>query len=680
MSTSSSVTPFTPDQLTPRRVAMTRSFTVPPKLNISTRTTPIPEIGAAEGIETLYVHPSASIIKFNTGGSRPSSSSGSPRVRPVDNSGTLSWAYPTESTVAVGPMEIYRVPGSVSFLHSGALLHAILPRSQCWCVDGVSKFAFRVLPDTYYRIELPGETAEDLELVEALKLTLKKVLFYERTPCPFARGFTVDLPAEEVKVKKRNSVREGPAKKWKMEKTYSWKPEGWEEEEMKRQMEGKSSRAGEDKRTEPSDEEDSRSNRSEEEEEGRLDAIRASPSKLRPTALGANMRSVTAPSQVRTQQTIPSRVRSRVQAVENVDRAEKAEKVRFSAEVQRRTSVRVTRRSTIPVDMPPSPPDSSTGAELQVEDSANDLSEDLEDNLNEVDEEAAFSESEPVGNTQPVESEPVSDTDARSDTDPVEIGNMPSESAVSNKPAISHEDEAQSPPLEPQTDAEQDEDFEAEYERHDQETAYQQHAEPSFTEPQHTEITQNEKGQTTKATSSSTLPAPTREPTEDPYAAIQARIQLRRSIGGSTTTFHPTSNPPISKPSSSNASSISISSQLPNKTKPKPTTLTQRNHSITAALVNKACAVFLGPPAHLVTMMLRIAARFSSGAFGSNSIFFVESPVGSPRRIPGSFYLEDEEEEEEEDWDEDDFGVPLKSPVRVSALRERARRHGWEME
>jgi hypothetical protein len=78
-------------------------------------------------------------------------------------------------------------------------------------------------------------------------------------------------------------------------------------------------------------------------------------------------------------------------------------------------------------------------------------------------------------------------------------------------------------------------------------------------------------------------------------------------------------------------------------------------------------------------MMLRIAARFSSGAFGSNSIFFVESPIGSPRRIPGSFYLEDEEEEEE-DWDEDDFGVPLKSPIRVSALRERARRHGWEME
>jgi hypothetical protein len=575
-------------------------------------------------------------------------------------------------------MEIYRVPGSVSFLHSGALLHAILPRSQCWCVDGVSKFAFRVLPETYYRIELPGETAEDLQLVEALKVTLKKVLFYERTPCPFARGFTVDLPVEEIKVKKRNSVREGPAKKWRMEKTYSWKPEGWEEEELKRQLEGKSSRSGGEKRSEPSDEDDARSDPSEEEEEERLNAARATPSKLRPTALGA-MRSVTAPSQVQTQQTIPSRVRSRVQAVENVDRAEKAEKVRFSAEVQRRSSVRVTRLSTIPVDMPPSPPDSSAGAELQLEDNANDLGEDPEDILNEVDEEVASSESEAVENAKPVGSVPVSDTDDRSDTDPVNIGSASSNTAAPIETATPHEDAAQTLPVEPQIDSEQYEDSEAEETRDDQEAASQQSVEPFLPVTQQTEITQQENDQTTKAPSSSTTPPPPLEPTLDPYAAIQARIQARRSIGGSTTTFHPTSNPPMSKPSSSNASSVSISSQRSNSMKPKPSNLTQRNHSITAALVNKACAVFLGPPAHLVTMMLRIAARFSSGAFGSNSIFFVESPIGSPRRIPGSFYLE-EEEEEAEDWDEDDFGVPLKSPVRISGLRERARRHGWEME
>jgi len=177
----------------------------------------------------------------------------------------------------------------------------------------------------------------------------------------------------------------------------------------------------------------------------------------------------------------------------------------------------------------------------------------------------------------------------------------------------------------------------------------------------------------------STAPTTARKATEDPYAAIQARIQARRSIGGSTTSFQPTNNPPISKSSSSNASSASIASQRSGKPN-----RAQHNHSIAAVLVNKACAVFLGPPAHLVTMMLRIAARFSSGAFGSNSMFFVESPIGSPRRVPGSFYLEDEEDQgwksEEEDWDEDDFGVPLKSPVRLSGLRERARKHGWELE
>jgi hypothetical protein len=575
-------------------------------------------------------------------------------------------------------MEIYRVPGSVSFLHSGALLHAILPRSQCWCVDGVSKFAFRVLPETYYRIELPGETAEDLELVEALKVTLKKVLFYERTPCPFARGFTVDLPAEEIKVKKRNSVREGPAKKWRMEKTYSWKPEGWEEEELTRQLEGKSSRSGGDKRSEPSDEDDAASDRSEEEEEERLDASRATPSRLRPTALGS-MRSVTAPSQVRTQQTIPSRVRSRVQAVENVDRAEKAEKVRFSAEVQRRSSVRVTRLSTIPVDMPPSPPDSSAGAELQVEDSTNDLSEDLEDVLNEVDEEVASSENEAVETTKTAESEPIPDIDGGSEADSVKIGIVSSEPPALDEAAILQSNEAQTTSVPLQLDAEQYGDSEAEDTQPNQEAASQPSSEPFMPETQHTETTHNENVQVTETTSASAIQPPARETTEDPYAAIQARIEARRSIGGSTTTFHPTSNPPISKSSSSNASSISIASQRSIKSTTTTTNRAQRNHSITAALVNKACAVFLGPPAHLVTMMLQIAARFSSGAFGSNSIFFVESPIGSPRRIPGSFYLEDEEEEDE-DWDEDDFGVPLKSPVRVSALRERARRHGWEME
>ena len=61
---------------------------------------------------------------------------------------------------------------------------------------------------------------------------------FERTPCPVARGCTVDLPEQnerQVKINRRKST--GPAKKWRLEKAYSWKPEDYEarlaEEESK---------------------------------------------------------------------------------------------------------------------------------------------------------------------------------------------------------------------------------------------------------------------------------------------------------------------------------------------------------------------------------------------------------------------------------------------------------------
>ncbi|KAG9607532.1 hypothetical protein KCV04_g18293, partial [Aureobasidium melanogenum] len=171
--------------------ALRRSFTLPSRLANPNKAQQQVEIGSADGIETLFVHPSAKIVSFSTASSlrsRPSSrSSIASYDGEADVSTSLLWTSPTERTMAAGPLEIYRVPGSVAFLHSGSLLHAILPRSQCWCVDGVSKFAMRVLPNTYYRIELPGSTQEDLEYVEQLKKTLAKVLYYERTACPFQR-------------------------------------------------------------------------------------------------------------------------------------------------------------------------------------------------------------------------------------------------------------------------------------------------------------------------------------------------------------------------------------------------------------------------------------------------------------------------------------------------------------
>jgi len=114
----------------------------------------------------------------------------------------------------------------VAFLRSGPLLHAILARSQCWCVDGVSTFVFRVLPEQYYRIELPGDTEEDKVLVEEFKVTLQKVLQYEKTACPFNRGFTVDLPQTPERPSRRQSrVQTEPVKKWRLDGV--WRPEDW---------------------------------------------------------------------------------------------------------------------------------------------------------------------------------------------------------------------------------------------------------------------------------------------------------------------------------------------------------------------------------------------------------------------------------------------------------------------
>ena len=93
----------------------------------------------------------------------------------------------------IGTLRIYRVLGT-AFLSSGTTLQPLLSRSQCWCVDGESKFVLRIRPNAYYRIELPRASSEDKKKVDDLKTVLKGILQYEVTPCPFKRGFTVDLP------------------------------------------------------------------------------------------------------------------------------------------------------------------------------------------------------------------------------------------------------------------------------------------------------------------------------------------------------------------------------------------------------------------------------------------------------------------------------------------------------
>ena len=121
-------------------------------------------------------------------------------------------------------MKIYRVPSSgVSFLNSGPLLHPILPRSQCWCVDEESKFVLRVREGSYYRIELPFATEDEKEKVVDFKTVLKTILHFERTTSPFSRGYNELVDAPQTPVRRSGSQQLTPAKRWKLNKF--WEPE-----------------------------------------------------------------------------------------------------------------------------------------------------------------------------------------------------------------------------------------------------------------------------------------------------------------------------------------------------------------------------------------------------------------------------------------------------------------------
>lgn len=574
----------------------------------------------------------------------------------------MPWKVAGESTLAAGPLEIYRVPGSVSFLHSGALLHAILPRSNCWCVDGVSIFALRVLPETYYRIELPGETPEDLERVEALKVTLRKVLFFERTPCPFAREFTVELPEQdetEVKIRRRKSS--GPAKKWRLQKAYSWRPEGWEgdidEEPRERQDSGGSTEEEETDSADVSQDEARSASRDETQE----DEPPKQKMPLRtPVRELAALRSVTAPPQLSLRSTPPSRIRESVQLASATQPARRNE----SPGVGRIDAKRLNTFQAIPTDMPPSPPDSSAGAESR------ELTGEVTGDVGtEAEPDHSIHQTQDIMHGRTEDEAPQQRNAEHSQT--LEVND--SRHGQHHDPGVSDCNDDRDATIAPEVVSNKEDSLPRSL------ASSIGEAEPSTAESPKDVPELNAREAPDEEPSKPVKVERVRTPS-DPYAAIQARIQARRSIGGATT---PSQASSALKSLSSSASSSTTT--LPSRTKlsskpSRPNLSTQR--SLTTALVNKACAIFLGPPAHLVALMLKIAARFTDGAFGTGSVFLVESPVGSPRRVPGSFYVDEEDMDEGLVYGEeaeDDFGVPLRSPVRVAGLRER-RDRGWGVE
>ncbi len=82
----------------------------------------------------------------------------------------------------------------MAFLNCANALKPILPKSQAWCVDGHSKFVVQIRPPQYWRIEVPNDSPDDKLWIEELKRVFGEVLRFEKTPCPFKREFTVELP------------------------------------------------------------------------------------------------------------------------------------------------------------------------------------------------------------------------------------------------------------------------------------------------------------------------------------------------------------------------------------------------------------------------------------------------------------------------------------------------------
>lgn len=490
-------------------------------------------------------------------------------------------------TRTAGPLRIYRVTSSnVSFLNSGNLLHTIFPRSQCWCVDGQSVFVLRIRQDAYYRIELPHETAEDNEKVEDFKHVLGQVLQYERTRCPFTRGFEVDLPERPKTPPRKHRPRKPTekAKKWTFDKT--WMPENGSRP-CTPVLEG--SDAG----TASSYEEDDASSVCTDRSEPLLDMpstqVDTTPPRPSPKPVPAprlsvserakmfqGERSVTAPlAQQRHRLSVSSEAipeeatHSKDQDRPHIERQQSTDAQSIVSTVDSFYSLETqTERS-------PSPP--FLDAEVEpVNPWAGGFSLEEESFRGRTTHKRQTSElTVRPSSSHASDSAPLTPTDAS--TVPAPAIHLHLSPAPSTPPLVSDSDE-------------------------------------------------------------DTLSLPSLDAPTPPDA-----IRLHRLTGASQKrAFSPMPHPQ--------------NLFCPPATGPR--------QQFTAALIRKTAEIVLGPPAHLVSLMLRIAAKISDGVFSFNT-YRVRSIA---EKVPGGWLSDDEEDE----WEEDDFGIPLRALDDSAERRQKA--------
>ncbi|KAJ9658614.1 hypothetical protein H2198_003632 [Neophaeococcomyces mojaviensis] len=160
--------------------------------------------------DILYTHPSVRIYHFQPPTDALANLDKTAKTLPdadypIDAIEILPWRSRTETLSARAKLVIEKVQGSVHFLKCGSVIHTIMRNSQCWCVDGESKFVMRIGRLRYQRIEMPTAEPEDKKKVEEFKEVISKILKFEKTPCPFLRTFQIDLPEDAITPRRRGT-------------------------------------------------------------------------------------------------------------------------------------------------------------------------------------------------------------------------------------------------------------------------------------------------------------------------------------------------------------------------------------------------------------------------------------------------------------------------------------------
>lgn len=101
-------------------------------------------------------------------------------------------------------------------------------------------------------------------------------------------------------------------------------------------------------------------------------------------------------------------------------------------------------------------------------------------------------------------------------------------------------------------------------------------------------------------------------------------------------------------------------------------------HHLTSAILQKTCALLLGPPVQLVALMLNIASKIAHGAYYGAAFGYADSG----EKIPCSWDFSDVDDDGDgEGWEEDDFGVSLSNLTSSRDVRAKEMNSGsWEID